>query len=234
MCLLFMQKDNTRTFTVEEFNEAWRTNRDGFWMYISDEFWNVTIFKSLNLQESINAYFEAIAKPYTILIGHFRWWTAWPKNEHLVHPFNLNKSTYLFHNWIISITPREGESDTSELALFFSESRTPTNKIFTTTFVEIMLKIAGGSNKFIIANGRDYFIINEKLWHWDWNSWYSNSWYKVYTPLLNWGKKKVDDDWIDESVGEISIKSSKQIEDERYERVADEDVSLPMWLKGGI
>lgn len=230
MCLLFLQKNNTRVFTRTEFNEAWSWNKDWFWLYIADEYNNVDIFKTKDREIAWNKYYEAISNPYALLIWHFRLWTHWPNSEKLIHPFNLNKDTHLFHNWILSLTADEWESDTSTLANFYNRANTKTKDIFTTTFVEIMEKIGWTWNKFVVANGKYFFIINELAWFWEWDSWYSNDWFRPYKHYylekeiidIDDTKKKEIEGILEEEKDTSTILSEL---DDYYQEMAERDIA---------
>ena len=191
MCLLFMQGTNKKKLSREEFNSAWDSNPDWFGLYIAKGD-DVRILKSQDKNIAWNMYDNNTKKKwdYDLLIWHFRLGTHWPNSKWLLHPFPLWDWSYLFHNWIINITALPNESDTSTLALFFKSLNINTEQVFSETFFEILEAVAWTYNKFIVAHWSDYMIVNEHLGHWEKDTWFSNSSYKVwsYTPKNNYIK----------------------------------------------
>ena len=180
MCLLVLQKDRSRNMNYEEFKKAWTINSDGFWLYIVN--WDKTkIEKTKSFADAWAIYSSAIKKNFDLLIYHFRMWTHGPNNEKLIHPFYMWDGVHLFHNGILPIEPTdETESDTSTLALQYSMHNVPSSFILWEYNLHTLKELCGGYNKLILTKWSEFKIVNEKAWHWEEWTWFSN--YNYYAP----------------------------------------------------
>lgn len=188
MCLLLLhkkeEKKKTKLLTFKEFQSAWLSNPHWFWMAVVND-WQFNIYKSRTLYEAWDLYKRA-TENFELIVAHFRMWTSWGYSLDLIHPFNLNKDTYLFHNWVMQIeelTPFD--SDTSSLSKIIFEWKYNNKQIF--NYVPRLLEAIWTWDKFIIINNKwHYKIVNEKGGSWIDNSWFSNSSYKSYKYIKGW------------------------------------------------
>jgi len=197
MCIAIYKPSNADLPTLEQMNNCWESNPDGFGYCIRKD-GKVEIHKGFMKQAQMVAEYEKLKKykNYDILM-HFRIATHGGVNPQNTHPFpitdnikDLGKqfivcSKALIHNGILPIEPRKNKiSDTAELALRLGEAGLRN--------VEAVRLLDGftGTNKIALMNGVGVVTlgkwIEEKGVYYS-NSTYSYSTYRAYTKSYDYG-----------------------------------------------
>lgn len=115
-------------------------------------------------------------KPAYLLIIHFRLSTSGKKDKVNIHPFEISKGLYLFHNGIISNLNGQSKdfSDTALYANFLSLYEPAYLMNPRLNGFKRFFELLDSYNKLVLVNGKDYIIVNEKAGKWSGGAWYSN------------------------------------------------------------
>lgn len=196
MCIAIYKPASADLPTLEQMNNCWESNPDGFGYAIRKD-GKCEIHKGFMKQEQMQAEYEKLKKyrNHDILM-HFRIATHGGVNPQNTHPFpitdnikDLGKqfivcSKCLIHNGILPIDPRKNSiSDTAELALRIGESGLRN--------VEAVRLLDGltGTNKIALMNGVGVVTlgkwIEEKGVYYS-NSTYSYSSYRAYAKTYSY------------------------------------------------
>lgn len=189
MCLIAYQPQNDKAFDRHTIRNGWDANSDGAgYMFADGE--KVVIRKPFfKVKQLIKSYerdhkeFGAIS-PFVI---HFRWATHGSAKPHNIHPHPLADGLAgLAHNGVLStfIPPKEFDlSDTAFFCYTVLAARS-TDQLVSKEFGELLGKMIGKYNKFVIMDGGGRVsIVNESSGEWDGSRWYSNNAYKDKTTV---------------------------------------------------
>ena len=152
-------------------------NRDGQGLIYAEN-GQLKIYKTLDLKEFLNTYYEVRKQIKTPIVIHFRMATHGNIDLENCHPFKVNKNLAFVHNGIIANYGNGNYSDT----YCYNEKRLKTlqNNFLKSRFIrEFIAEEIGSYNKLIFMdNHSNYTIVNEEVGIWENDNWYSNSGYK--------------------------------------------------------
>lgn len=173
MCVIIYKPEGVAMPSQKELKAAFAHNSDGagFAYFLPDK--RVQIVKGLMtfaaLEKALKRHSEAI-KDHTLVI-HMRITTHGGTSQGLTHPFPVSSDpqdmhkidniadTVVFHNGIISIKPREGQSDTTEYILsVMSVLREKDPKFPENAAVRYMIETDIYSKMLIMYNNKVYMI----------------------------------------------------------------------------
>ena len=216
MCLLILAKGGS-TPSKKSLRIAAKANPDGFGFAIIGTDNRIHRFRSMDIEETITAFFEARKRfPKGHAIFHLRITTHGATNIDNCHPFVINDDVVMGHNGMLPIKEENGRSDTRIFAEDWLPEIGVKPLLDDPEGVQELEKFIGYSKLAFLNVGdelnKPFYIINEKLGHWKNGVWYSNysyeeplylpSNYKPYTGIYSsgWTPPDYDDDEIGSTV----------------------------------
>jgi len=216
MCLLILAKGGS-TPSKKSLRIAARNNPDGFGFAIIGTDNRIHRFRSMDIEETITAFFEARKRfPKGHAIFHLRITTHGATNIDNCHPFVINDDVVMGHNGMLPIKEENGRSDTRIFAEDWLPEIGMKDLLDDPEGVEELEKFIGYSKLAFLNVGdeleKPFYIINEELGHWKDGVWYSNSSYKEslylpsnykpYTGIYSsgWTPPNYDDDEIGSTI----------------------------------
>ncbi|MGH7489045.1 MAG: class II glutamine amidotransferase [bacterium] len=140
-------------------------------------------------------------------VCHFRQATHGPVAQSHAHPYEYTDPKYgrvlVFHNGIVSVTTKQGESDT-EVFTRDILAHLPSGWWRNIAMLDLV-SLAGGWSRFVVMTETETINIDESSGTWDGGLWYSSnhlpssSYGKDYTPYATRRDQPVDDyeiDWV--------------------------------------
>ena len=219
MCLLTFLPDSVKP-DEERFRIAALNNPDGFGFAILDK---KKIHKGhgMSYKETMDKFLEMRNIHSGPALFHFRWATHGSETVDNCHPFTLGKdeSSVVAHNGILPVAIPVGDkrSDTKVFAEDIMSAIGGITSLDNDKYHQQLSEWAKGNKLVYLTNHDDalydWYIINEKLGHWDKDMWWSNNSYEksayVYTKSTNYSYGYSssgiygggwDDDWDYKSV----------------------------------
>lgn len=195
MCLLILAKGGA-TPSKKSLRIAAKANPDGFGFAIIGTDNRIHRFRSMDIEETITAFFEARKRfPKGHAIFHLRITTHGATNIDNCHPFVINDDVVMGHNGMLPIKEENGRSDTRIFAEDWLPEIGVKPLLDDPEGVKELEKFIGYSKLAFLNVGdeldKPFYIINEDMGHWDNGVWYSNSSYKetLYLPR-DWNKPR--------------------------------------------
>tara|TARA_R100000808_G_C2151149_1_gene160107 strand:- start:178 stop:1104 length:927 start_codon:yes stop_codon:yes gene_type:complete len=189
MCLLVLQKENTR-LTEKELQNSDDSNPDGIgYSFVKDE--KLIIRKFRKFSKFLKGYDRDISRyghqsPFLL---HFRLATHGVNiGTENVHPFKVRNDLVFGHNGIISdVTDDDKLSDTQ---MFNKEvlKELPLDFLENTAHIKLISGFIGNSKLVFLDSKKNFSIINEDMGHWNDEEtiWFSNNGY-CETKYYNYG-----------------------------------------------
>lgn len=188
MCLLILAKGGA-TPSKKSLRIAAKNNPDGFGFAIIGDDNRIHRFRSMDIEETITAFFEARKRfPRGHAIFHLRITTHGATNIDNCHPFVINNDVVMGHNGMLPIKEEDGRSDTRIFAEDWLPELGVKQMLDDPMGVKELEKFIGYSKLAFLNVGdelnKPFYIINEEMGHWKDGVWYSNSSYKesLYLP----------------------------------------------------
>jgi len=190
MCLLIYASPNSNP-SKKALRRAANNNPDGFGFAVRTNK-EVLYYKSMSIEDTIKEFFDLRKRfPDSHSIFHLRITTHGATNLDNCHPFVVDDAIVLAHNGMLPIKEQDGKSDTRQ----FAEEWLPTmgiKEMLDTPqgFADLESFATGSKLAIVSANPQldhPFYIVNERLGHWDKGVWYSNSSYtKNYNSWMSY------------------------------------------------
>jgi len=190
MCLLIYASPNHNP-SKKALRRAANNNPDGFGFAVRTNK-EVLYYKSMSIEDTIKEFFDLRKRfPDSHSIFHLRITTHGATNLDNCHPFVVDDAIVLAHNGMLPIKEQDGKSDTRQ----FAEEWLPTMGVKEMLddprgFAELEAFATGSKLAIVSANPQldhPFYIVNERLGHWDKGVWYSNSSYtKNYNSWMSY------------------------------------------------
>jgi predicted glutamine amidotransferase len=180
MCIAILNKKST--LTIDTIKNSFDNNRDGGSItYIENG--KIEVYKELsfnNVNSFYSKYVDIRKNTEFPIMLHFRIGTSGGKNEKNLHPFFVNQNLALVHNGIFDIPEINSEySDTWHFAMFLRKFKKHDRILKNGTIENSVINNMIDTSKVIfLQNNGSFHIMNEKLGHWDNDTWYSNYTYE--------------------------------------------------------
>lgn len=179
MCLAAFLPGGT-IMQPDEIRNAWTSNPHGAgFAYIDDG--QVKTYRTLSLDKMLRSYDRTLGDGRKDHMVHFRFATHGTRGIENVHPFRVDRHTYVIHNGILSVPAERKRSDTAVFAQDYLAALPPLWFDDPALF-DLVESYAIGS-KLVVATTHpkamhNYYIINEDLGSWDESlRWFSNTTY---------------------------------------------------------
>lgn len=193
MCLAVYQRPGAE-LNMEHIINAWASNpHGGGFAHFKDD-GSLSVFKTMDLLEYLEAYEEAWEKygQQSAFVLHMRYATHGSTDEFNVHPFQMDEHTLVAHNGIIRTLPQEKTDKRSDTQFFVDEylRSLPSDWMDNPYLFDMVQDYIGYGNKLIILTNRpglkyNGYIVNQKAGHWrsedTGDIWYSNHSYLSYS-----------------------------------------------------
>ena len=187
MCLLIFAKGGA-TPSKESLRIAARANPDGFGFAIVTDKNTIHRFRSMDIEETITAFFDARKRyPKSHAIFHLRITTHGATNIDNCHPFRVSDDVVMGHNGMLPIKEENGRSDTRIFAEDWLPELGVKALLDDKDGMKELEKFIGYSKLAFLNVGdeldKPYYIVNENLGHWKHGVWYSNH---SYEPIVRY------------------------------------------------
>ena len=180
MCLLVLQKENTR-LTEEQLKNSDDANPDGIgYSFVKDE--RLIVRKFRKFSKFLKGYDRDISRyghqsPFLL---HFRLATHGVNiGTENVHPFKVSNNLIFGHNGVISDVSNDAKL--SDTQMFNNEilKKLPNDFLENTAQIKLISEFIGSSKLVFLNSGKQFSIINEDLGHWNDEKtiWFSNNGY---------------------------------------------------------
>lgn len=180
MCLLIYASPNNNP-SKKALRRAAKNNPDGFGFAVRTNS-EVLYFKSMSIEDTIKEFFDLRKRfPDSHSIFHLRITTHGATNLDNCHPFVVDDAIVLAHNGMLPIKEQDGKSDTRQFAEEWLPMMGVKEMLDTPQGFADLENFASGSKLAIVSANPNldhpFYIVNERLGHWDNGVWYSNSSY---------------------------------------------------------
>lgn len=176
MCLLIFAPKGA-TPSKKRLRAAAKANPDGFgWAVRTKK--GVYYHRTMDANEAIDSFHDFRANNMSgEALFHLRITTHGSTNIDNCHPFVVDENIVLGHNGMLPIKEQDGKSDTRIFATEWLPEMGVEMLDDPNEFAEIE-KFAAGSKLVVLSENKrlakPYYIVNERLGHWDKGVWWSN------------------------------------------------------------
>lgn len=186
MCIIIVKPYN-QVIPETVLEKSLSQNQDGFGLYAYSPEMGGKVYRTIHYNNYFKPQIDKYNKEEYFLIAHYRLTSAGNNNLKNVHPFNIRKGWWMFHNGHFEHAYyHRFKSDTNIVSDALKKIKYPDQNI--PAICHMMDNMT--DSRLVFVKNDDYHIVNEPLGKWSGGIWYSQTGPIKTIPLFVYGTLK--------------------------------------------